>query len=129
MAAESFFRLGKARQAEKCLEAALRLYGTKSESDLETSKVPFPQMQAFIGDLRQQIMGLRIEMRGFNNDDEGEDTPTVEQSLMVEEAETLDKSPRLHRKSLVGPAAPAIDLGPLSPALDRTEEKKDDLFE
>jgi tetratricopeptide (TPR) repeat protein len=126
MAAECWFRLGKALQAEKCLETALRLYGTKTEINQAMSKIPFPEMQNFIDDLRQQILGLRLTMRGFEQDEEA---PEVEQSLMVEEAETLDKSPRLHRKSLIGTAMPPVEVGPLSPALDRTEEKKDDLFE
>ena len=67
-------------------------------------------------------------MKGYGDDDA--EAAEVEQSLMVEEAtETLDKSPRANRKSLIGATAPPIDVGPLSPTLERTEVKKDDLFE
>ena len=40
-------------------------------------------------------------------------------------AETLDGSPRLHRKSLIGAKAPAVDTGPLSPALERPKGEVD----
>lgn len=128
MAAENWYRLDKALQAEKCLETALRLYGTRTENNEGVGKLPFPQMQAFMDDLRQQILGLRLTMKGFDHNDEGAE---VEHGLMVEEAtETLDnKSPRAHRKSLIGAAAPPIDVGPLSPTLERTEAKKNDRFE
>jgi hypothetical protein len=124
MAAETWYRQDKAMQAEKCLETALRLHGTRTEN---ATKLPFPQMQAFIDDLRQSILGLRLTMRGFEHNDVDD---TVERSLMVEEAtETLDKSPRAHRKSLIGAGAPPIDVGPLSPTLERTQDKGDDLFD
>jgi trafficking protein particle complex subunit 8 len=131
MAAESWYRLDKALQAEKCLDTALRFYGTRTEDKEGTTqaKLPFPQMQTFMDDIRQQILGLRLSMRGFDGEDD--EVTQAEHSLEVEEAtETLDKSPRAHRKSLIGPAAP-IDAGPLSPALERRaeEEKRTDLFE
>lgn len=125
MAAENWHRLDKAMQAEKCLEIALRLYGTKAESNQGIAKLPFPQMQTFIDDLRQQILGLRLTMRGFEHEDVGDE---IEESLVIEEAETLDTVPRAHRKSLIGAGAPPIDVGPLSPTLERSGEKKDDLF-
>jgi hypothetical protein len=127
MAAESWFRLEKALQAEKCLDTALRLSGTRAESKEGAAvALPFAQMQAFIDDLRQQILGLRLSMRGYDEEDEDEEG---RQSLEVEEAtETLDKSPRAHRKSLIG-AAPPIVVGPLSPALERGDEKGHDQFE
>jgi hypothetical protein len=54
-------------------------------------------------------------------EDDGRQSPEVE-----EEAETLDKSPRLHRKSLIGAKVPPIDnIGPLSPALERPKGEVD----
>ncbi|KAF2473949.1 uncharacterized protein BDR25DRAFT_341176 [Lindgomyces ingoldianus] len=129
LAAETWLRLSKALQAERCLDTALRLYNFNTENASGAVKLPFPQMQAFIDDLRQQILGLRLEIRGFEEGDEGEGD-AVQQSLMVEEAtETLDKSPRAHRKSLIGAPPPPIDVGPLSPMLERGEGRRDDQFE
>lgn len=125
LATESWFRLEKARQAEKCLENALRLYNSKPEMNPDLVSLPFPEMSSFIEGLKQQILGLRIEMRGFG-DEEGEEEGEGDESLVVEEAETLDRSPRLHRKSLIG-GVPGMDVGARSPALERGE--KDDLFE
>jgi tetratricopeptide (TPR) repeat protein len=129
MAAECWLNMGKTLQAEKCIEAALRLYQVRNESGSTITKIPFAQMQSFIDSLRQQILGQRLSMQGL---DQEEQIPDVEQSLMVEQTETeaLDISPRPHRHSLIGGgSAPPIDVGPRSPALDRHEEKKDDLFE
>ncbi|KAF2188296.1 hypothetical protein K469DRAFT_566975 [Zopfia rhizophila CBS 207.26] len=130
MAAENWLKLNKALQAEKCLDRALMLYDVNTENGEGVVKLPMQQMQAFINEIRQQILALRLANRGYHD---GEDEGTeVEQSLMVEEAtETLDKSPRGNRKSLIGAAAPPIDVGPLSPMLERREgeEKKDDQFE
>lgn len=132
LAAENWYRLDKALQAEKCLDIALRFYGTNIEdSKGGPVKLPFTQMQAFIDDLRQHILGLRLSNRGLGDEEREEG---VEQSLMVEEAtETLDdKTTRAHRKSLIGAAAPPIDVGPLSPMLERSRdeaEKRDDQFE
>ncbi|KAF2265754.1 hypothetical protein CC78DRAFT_615597 [Lojkania enalia] len=128
LAAESWFRLDKALQAEKCLDAALRLYNAHFDPADVVESLPFPQMQAFIDELRNEILGLRLANRGFEGS--GEDgAEGVEQSLVVEEAETLDASPRAHRKSLIGAVAPPMDVGPLSPMLERSEERRDDQFE
>ncbi|KAF9739547.1 hypothetical protein PMIN06_006994 [Paraphaeosphaeria minitans] len=127
LAAEEWRCQNKALQAEKCLEAALQLYGARTES-LQGGPVrlPFDEMQHFVDELRQQILGLRLANRGLGEDDEVEE---MQQSLLVEEAtETLDASPRAHRRSLVGAVAPNIDTGPLSPTLERMPET-DDLFE
>lgn len=150
LAAEHWLRLSKSLQAEKCLENALRLYGAHPESSIAASLstltitpahlhanamkggVPFPQMQSFIDDLRQSTMGLRLSNRGFDgSDDEAEHERGAEQSVVEEATETLDKSPRAHRMSLIGAAAPALpmDVGPLSPTLERTRGPEDDLFE
>ncbi|KAF2739037.1 hypothetical protein EJ04DRAFT_458466 [Polyplosphaeria fusca] len=127
-AAESWYRLDKALQAEKCLDTALRLYGSQADAGEVVKGLPFPEMQAFIDELRQQILGLRLANRGFDDEQNEND---VEDSLVVEEAtETLDTNPRIHRKSLIGAAPPLMDVGPLSPTLERGEEiKKDDQFE
>jgi hypothetical protein len=130
LAAENWWRLDKALQAEKCLELALQLYGQHAEgSEGKVVKLPFPQMQAYIDELRQQILGLRLTNRGLGENEDGEEG---EQGLLVDEAtETLDASPRAHRKSLVGAVAPHMDLGPLSPRLERDGEgeKARDNFE
>jgi len=130
LAAENWWRLDKALQAEKCLEMALRLYGQHVESGTGGPvKMPFPEMQTYIDELRQQILGLRLTNRGLNEGPEGEEG---EQSLLVEDAtESLDTSPRAHRKSLIGAAAPPMDMGPLSPRLERSNdtEKAHDNFE
>lgn len=131
MGAEKWYQLEKALQAERCLDTAIRLYTSTTENTEGPVKLPFPQMQAFIDELRQQILGLRISMKGLDND--GADL-MAEENIEVEEAtETLDRSPRAQRKSLIGATAPLIefDVGPLSPALERTEVKgkAEDLFE
>ncbi|KAF2121513.1 ER-golgi trafficking TRAPP I complex 85 kDa subunit-domain-containing protein [Lophiotrema nucula] len=133
LAASTWFQLSKSLQAEKCLDAALRLYSSHQISNLQehdaARSLPFPQMQTFIDELRQQIINLRLEHRGgYSSEDDGEGTE-VEQSIVEEATETLDASPRLHRKSLIGAAAPPVDMGPLSPTLERTEQEPDDLFE
>jgi hypothetical protein len=90
----------------------------------DSVKLPFDDMQRFVDDLRQQIMSLRLSNQGY--DGEQEDSDEDVQSPEVEEAtETLDTSPRLHRKSLIGAATPLIDAGSLSPALERPKEQLD----
>jgi hypothetical protein len=124
LAAEHWWRLEKSLQAEKCLDAALRLYDVNVESQSGSVKLPFADMQRFVDELRQQILGLRLANQGYSGerDEEEEDVPSPE----VEEAtETLDTSPRLQRKSLIGAAVPLLDSGPLSPALERPKEQID----
>lgn len=127
MAAEKWYQLEKALQAERCLDTAIRLY-TVTDKDTEGPvKVPLQQMQAFIDELRQQILGLRLSIKGLDNE---ENDSVTDSNLEVEEAtETFDHSPRAQRKSLIGATAPSIDVGPLSPALERGELKVDDHFE
>ncbi|KAF2031555.1 hypothetical protein EK21DRAFT_63187 [Setomelanomma holmii] len=126
LAAEHWWRLEKSLQAENCLGSALRLYDVHVETQpggRNNAKLPFDDMQVFVDDLRQQILGLRLTNQGYDGDREEEDGV---QSPEVEEAtETLDISPRLHRKSLIGAPAPSIDAGPLSPALERSDDKTD----
>jgi len=127
LAAEHWWRLETSLQAEKCLDTALRLYNVHVESQSggkDSVKLPFDDMQRFVDDLRQQIMSLRLSNQGY--DAEQEDSDEDVHSPEVEEAtETLDTSPRLHRKSLIGAAAPLLDTGPLSPALERSKEQVD----
>ena len=126
LAAERWWHLEKSLQAEKCLDSALRLYDVHIESQpggKNNAQLPFETMQVFVDELRQQILGLRLSNQGYDVDRDEEDGV---QSPEVEEAtETLDVSPRLHRKSLIGATAPSIDAGPLSPALERSDEKTD----
>jgi hypothetical protein len=128
LASEAWWRLERSQQAEKCLDTALRLYNTRAEmKDGSAGRLPFEEMQRFIDDLRQQILGLRLSNQGFV-EGQGEDEGGEKEGAEVEEvAETLDKSPRLNRKSLIGPPQ-GTDNGPLSPALERGE-KSDPLAE
>jgi hypothetical protein len=131
LAAESWWRLGRSQQAEKCLDVALRLYNTRLEQrEGGAARLPFEDMQRFVDELRQQILGLRLTNQGFvggRDDDDGSDDK--DEGDVEEVAETLDKSPRAHRKSLIVPSQGAGDAGPLSPALERASEKGDPLAE
>ncbi|KAL1652961.1 hypothetical protein SLS61_004582 [Didymella pomorum] len=128
LAAEAWWRLQRSQQAEKCLDIALRLYQMRSEtSEGGAVKLPFDDMQRFVDELRQQILGLRLTNQGYaegREEDEGDEKEGVE---VEEVAEALDKSPRAHRKSLINPVQGG-DVGPLSPALERGE-KTDPLAE
>jgi hypothetical protein len=127
LASENWYRLDKSQQAERALDTALRLYNTQAENaEGGVVRLPFEDMQRFVDQLRQQIVGLRLANQGYGSehgegDEEGMQSPEVE-----EEAEALDKSPRLHRKSLIGSTVPTIDMaGPLSPALERPKGEVD----
>jgi hypothetical protein len=128
LAAESWWRLQRTQQAEKCLDAALRLYHTRSEtSNGGAVTLPFDDMQRFVDELRQQILGLRLTNQGYVEGRDEDEVDEKEGRDVDEVAETLDKSPRAHRKSLIN-AVPGGDAGPLSPALERGE-KTDPLAE
>lgn len=128
LAAESWWRLQRSQQAEKSLDAALRLYNTRAESrEGGAVRLPFDDMQRFIDELRQQILGLRLANQGYvgvRGGDEGDDKEGAD---VEEVAETLDRSPRAHRKSL-STTLQGTDVAPLSPALERGE-KSDPLAE
>lgn len=130
LAAESWWRLDRGQQAEKSLDAALHLYHTRTETRNGAAvSLPFAEMQRFVDELRQQILGLRLTNQGFvagRDSSEPHDNDDVDPDV-DEVAETLDASPRAHRKSLVGPPLGG-DAGPLSPALERGE-KSDPLAE
>jgi hypothetical protein len=128
LAAEHWWRLDKSLQAEKCLDSALRLYDVHIESRTGGKDIvglPFEDMQKFVDELRQHILGLRLSNQGYNAEanEQGEEEAD---SLAVEEAtETLDASPRLNRKSLIGAAAPSLNVAPLSPGHQRTQQEVD----
>lgn len=130
LAAQDWYRLDKSQQAERALDTALGLYNTTAENpDGGVVRLPFDEMQRFVDELRQQIMGLRLQNKGFGGergDDEEESRRGMQSPEVEEVAETLDTSPRLHRKSLIGAKAPPVDLvGPLSPALERPKGEVD----
>jgi hypothetical protein len=133
LASENWARLGKSVQAERALDSALRLYNTQNENNEGAAvRLPFGEMQRFVDDLRQQIMGLRLSNHGFSGAYEGAGEEGTASPEVEEEAETLDTSPRLHRKSLIGAnVPPGLDVGPLSPALERPkgEVARDEGFE
>ncbi|KAI8942525.1 hypothetical protein NX059_000588 [Plenodomus lindquistii] len=129
LAAQNWVHRAKSLQAEKALDMALRLYNVQSESRQgEVVKLPFGDMQRFVDELRQQIMGLRMANQGFSEGEgRGDDGESGDEGAEVEEAmETLDISPRMNRKSLIGVTVPALgDSGPLSPALERRKDELD----
>lgn len=135
LASEHWYRLEKSQQAERALDNALRLYNTTAENaEGEIVKLPFEEMQRFVDELRQQILGLRLTNQGFgagglDDDDDNSEQRRGEgvQSPDVEEVpEALDKSPRLHRKSLIGAKAPPLVQGePLSSGLERSQGEVD----
>lgn len=122
LATENWWRLDRSLQAEKNLDVALRFYNVQTgEMESGTVKLAYDDMQRFVDELRQQILSLRLSNQGYSAADEGQ--VDFQSSNEVEEAmETLDTSPRMHRKSLIGAVAPPIDTGPLSPAMERNEE-------
>lgn len=126
LAAQNWWQLDKSLQAEKSLDAALQLYNVKSETQQGGAiTLPYADMQRFVDELRQQIMGLRLAHQGYGAEHE-DDNEEERQSLDVEVAtETFDVSPRLNRKSLIGAAAPLIDGASLSPTLERTKDELD----
>ncbi|KAF2129558.1 hypothetical protein P153DRAFT_340532 [Dothidotthia symphoricarpi CBS 119687] len=115
LASESWWRLDKSLQAEKCLDAALRLYNTQTESsEGVVVSLPFEDMQRFVDELRQQILGLRLANQGFGDEVQAD-------ADLDEVPETLDASPRARRRSLVAPVE--MGDGPLlSPARERKKE-------
>ncbi|KAF1839531.1 hypothetical protein BDW02DRAFT_514783 [Decorospora gaudefroyi] len=127
LAAEKWYRLDKSQQAEHSLDTALRLYNTQSETrEGGVVKLPFEDMQRFVDELRQQIVGLRLSNQGFSSGQAGGEEEGLPSPEVEEEAETLDTSPRLHRKSLIGAKVPPLDaVGPLSPALERPKGEVD----
>ncbi|CAG5161205.1 uncharacterized protein ALTATR162_LOCUS5981 [Alternaria atra] len=134
LASENWYRLDKSQQAERALDTALRLYNTQAESaEGGAIRLPFEDMQRFVDELRQQIMGLRLANQGYGSEHGGGEEEGMQSPEVEEEAEALDKSPRLHRKSLIGAKVPPIDMaGPLSPALERSKgevDAKDEGFE
>lgn len=130
LSAQNWWQLDKSLQAEKALDAALRLYNVHGETQQGGAvKLPFEDMQRFVDELRQQIMGLRLANQGFSAEQDDGQGDGVQSPEMEEATETLDTSPRLNRKSLIGAAAPLIDVGPLSPTLERGQAELDPLRE
>ena len=136
LAAQNWYNLGKSVQAERALDTALRLFNTRHENASGGAvKLPFDNMQMFVDELRQQIMGLRLVNQGFGADDEDGDeeghsgtddgdadgdtneeggprrsrTRRVKSHPVEPEMEALDKSPHAKRKS-VGLMVPGADL-------------------
>lgn len=127
LASENWYRLDKSQQAERALDTALRLYNTQAENaEGGVVRLPFEDMQRFVDQLRQQIVGLRLANQGYGSEHGEGDEGGMQSPEVEEEAEALDKSPRLHRKSLIGSTVPTIDMaGPLSPALERLKGEVD----
>ncbi|KAG9202925.1 hypothetical protein G6514_003706 [Epicoccum nigrum] len=131
LAAQAWWRLHRSQQAERALDAALRLYDARVEHARGgAAALPFEEMQRFVEDLRQRILGLRLANQGYGDgrDEEDEARGEGHADRVEEEKESLDKSPRAHRKSLIVGGAPPEVGGLLSPALERGE-KSDPLAE
>jgi hypothetical protein len=101
------------------------LYHVHSENRVgakDATRLPTIDMQRFVDDLKQQILALRLANQGYGTEAEESDAEDMQSPDVEEATETLDASPRAHRKSLIGAAAPPMDGGPLSPALERSKE-------
>ncbi|KAL1651966.1 hypothetical protein SLS58_000089 [Diplodia intermedia] len=146
LAADSWMKLDKSVQAEKCLDAAATLYGLNEDVDAEDEKalpktVEFAGMRGFMDELRQAVVASRLASRvGFAAGDEGaegadggEAAPGTAQGAeaegedeveeVVEEiSETLGQDKRSHRKSLIGAVVPPLaGDNTLSPLRTRDE--------
>lgn len=128
LATEAWWRLDRSQQAEKCLDNALRLYNTRVEREGGAVRLPYDEMQRFVDELRQQILGLRLTNQGYAEGADEDEEADKKDGEVEEVAETLDQSPRAHRKSLMGPS-PGGDIAPLNPARERGGEKSDPLAE
>ncbi|RMZ72523.1 trapp complex trs85 [Pyrenophora seminiperda CCB06] len=141
LAAQHWYALGKSVQAERALDSALALFNTRLESASGGAvKLPFEDMQRFVDELRQRVMGLRLVNQGFVGDDgesrrrrsggdgsddgdgdvEKQGAAGITSPILEPEMEALDKSPRAKRKSvgaggLMVPGGVDGGGGPLSP--------------
>jgi len=141
LAAQNWLQLGKSTQAEKALDTALKLYNVQCETRKGgVGKLPFGDMQRVVDDLRQQILGLRLQNQGYtsdgghgdyddDNDDEdqhrGHEQHNGPEAEVEEAMESLDTSTRLNRKSLIGATAPLMDGGLASPMMERRKDEVD----
>ena len=131
LATENWLRLDKAVQAEKCLNEASRLYKIHTDGATELA---FGEMQGFIDVLRHAV---KVNRSTTMEDQADGDHLEDEETLVEEATEELDRTPRAHRKSLIGAAVPPLTsfdtgpLSPLSPVRTRTEQNasRDDDFE
>ncbi|PGH03325.1 hypothetical protein AJ79_07403 [Helicocarpus griseus UAMH5409] len=104
LAADSWLKQGKPNLASICLEESDRLYGDV----VDDGKVPLPDIQRFVNNLRNAVQIGYLESQGIN--DEAEVSSPIE--LDTEEtSEKLDK--RSHRKSLIGGGNP-LEAAPLT---------------
>lgn len=133
LAADSWLKLDRCVQAEKCLKEAMALYDVDGGKG---KQLPFDAMQQFLEEVREEIADRKREMLGLHGDDDGDGVnEDGGVDVVVEEAtETLDVRP--HRKSLIGVTAPlstrdAPPLSPLSPVKLASEESRfrDDNFQ
>jgi trafficking protein particle complex subunit 8 len=131
LAADHWWRLEKSVQAEKSLDTALRLYNYQVERPsgrgVSNSILPLEDMQRFVDELRQRIVSLRLSNQGYAASAQDGEQSRMQSPEVEEATETLDASPRLHRKSLIGVAAPPIDLG--DKTKDSLDTKSDEGFE
>jgi hypothetical protein len=129
LAAESFLRLQKTVQAEKCVEDAQKLYGLKDPKD-GGEVLAFDGMRGLLDELRETIVSARLEAQGYDGSEDyrDEDEGDEEEAAVEEVSETLDMKP--HRHSLLGTSVPLDPLGampaPLSPLITRHGDSDDD---
>jgi hypothetical protein len=120
LAAESWIKLGKSVQAERCLNEAKASF---SIDDATQSSQPW--MLEFIQELQESIVAAKLEAFGLDLPD----SQLMEESAYVEEEVSADFVSRSHRRSVLGPTG-SVDMPSLSPARTReAEPPKDEGFE
>ncbi|GME57398.1 hypothetical protein GTA08_BOTSDO13493 [Neofusicoccum parvum] len=124
LSADSWMKLDKSVQAEKCLDVAASLYGMNEDADATDEKeehtrrtVEFSGMRGFMDELRQAVVASRLASRvGFGAEEgaEGDDGDVPEgaeaeaEEIVEEVSETLGQDKRSHRKSLIGAVVPPL---------------------
>ncbi|PGH36010.1 hypothetical protein GX50_01180 [[Emmonsia] crescens] len=97
LAADSWLKQGKPNLASICLEESDRLYSDV----LDEGRVPLPEMQQFIDNLRNAVQIEYLGSRGIHNEAE------ISSPMEFDTEETSEKlDNRIHRKSLMGGVNP-----------------------
>ncbi|SMR61689.1 unnamed protein product [Zymoseptoria tritici ST99CH_3D1] len=150
LAAESWMKGEKTRQAEKCLGEALRLYESQDKSREDDAKVEgvlrFDAMDSFLLALRESIERNRGGVHHIDGEDLLSGDPGIEaqdvESEQLGQVQDFSSAARAHRRSISGSASSASAMGfdplgamssahegqtTLSPVRER--ERRDDGFE
>jgi hypothetical protein len=126
MAADSFIRMGKSIQAEKCLSEARRLYGLDDEKTADVLK--FEGMRELLDQLKQAIVAARLNTKGFDDQDGSQqlfDEDERDEPIVEEVSESLDVRP--HRRSI---GSSGLDpLGAMTEALSPVKLRADNALQ